>query len=266
VPRKKTNNVKKKTTKKTKLKKTPRDKKIEKQQPWLTEEEFNLEFRNQFPTIVEEIDKYIEACEEEAKKREPSFEVDSDLRLFKAYRWGWAVGYYESTEQILNHIKTFKSVKNQEAETLRAREELEKIGIDPIHDPNLDRLDPQDDNVEANDRFNNWWNETIDPEQKEKFKPFTFDDFDKYEAISFGAYLNMAFEDFDNLIKRYCWSRKRVGFWRHNEWGTATFHFDVINEKELNEVSKDYQIRQAKRVLEDEGYICKAPPDYSTGI
>ena len=103
----------------------------------------------------------------------------------------------------------------------------------------------------------------------------TFDDLDKYECISFGAYLNISFEDFDKFVKKYCWSRRRVGFWRVNEWGTQTFHFDVTNEEELQEHSKDFKIRQAKRLLEEEGIIepndkeeLQEPPepDYSKGI
>ena len=133
----------------------------------------------------------------------------------------------------------------------------------------------EDDNEEINNRFNEWWRTTQDPEYKSEYKSMTFDDLDKYECISFGAYLNISFEDFDKFVKKYCWSRRRVGFWRVNEWGTQTFHFDVTNEEELSVITKDFRIRQAKRLLEKEGIIEPVDneepqeppePDYSKGI
>ena len=154
--------------------------------------------------------------------------------------------------------------------------EEKKATGDPIHTTEDNaQFKVEDDNEEINNRFNEWWQTTQDPEYKSEYKSMTFDDLDKYECISFGAYLNISFEDFDKFVKKYCWSRRRVGFWRVNEWGTQTFHFDVTNEKELQEHSKDFKIRQAKRLLEEEGIIepndkeeLQEPPepDYSKGI
>ena len=47
-------------TKKTKPTKTARDKKIEEYCDWVTDKEFPMQFRNQFPTWIDDVDKYLE--------------------------------------------------------------------------------------------------------------------------------------------------------------------------------------------------------------
>ena len=281
-------------TKKKVLEKTARDKKIEEQQPWIDELNFPLDYRNQFPTDIQEIDNYIAFLKENATKYEVELNAHDELDMFQAYRWGWAVGWSEGIEAVMNRIKEVRNdtqiQKNLEHEE-RDKEEFDrqtrnqfiknyleekKATGDPIHTTEDNaQFKVEDDNEEINNRFNEWWRTTQDPEYKTQFQSMTFDDLDKYECISFGAYLNISFEDFDKFVKKYCWSRRRVGFWRVNEWGTQTFHFDVTNEEELQEHSKDFKIRQAKRLLEEEGIIepndkeeLQEPPepDYSKGI
>ena len=81
---------------------------------------------------------------------------------------------------------------------------------------------------------------------------------------------------FDEFIKNYCFSRKRVGFWQTDKHGTMTFFFDVKNQEELDAVNKEFEIQRAKKLLEDECIIEKVEdelgieelpePDYSKGI
>ena len=275
-------------TKKTKPTKTARDKKIEEQQPWLTDEEFPIEYRNQFPEEIQAIDNYIAWLKENATKYEVELKTTKELDMFQSYRYGWAVGWSEGVEKVLERIKEVRNDTKTE-ENSKAEENRNKVNKflsdklnqsieqgDPLYTSSDDaRFKVEDDNEEINNRFNEWWRTTQDPEYKTQFQSMTFDDLDKYECISFGAYLNISFEDFDKFVKKYCWSRRRVGFWRVNEWGTQTFHFDVTNEEELQEHSKDFKIRQAKRLLEEEGIIepndkeeLQEPPepDYSKGI
>ena len=58
-----------------------------------------------------------------------------------------------------------------------------------------------------------------------EFKPLTYEEIDKYEAISYGPFLGIPWEEFNKMIKRYCKASKRKGKWKTNEWGTQTFHF-----------------------------------------
>ena len=275
-------------TKKTKPTKTARDKKIEEQQPWLTDEEFPIEYRNQFPEEIQAIDNYIAWLKENATKYEVELKTTKELDMFQSYRYGWAVGWSEGVEKVLERIKEVRNDTKTE-ENSKAEENRDKVNKflsdklnqsieqgDPLYTSSDDaQFKVEDDNEEINNRFNEWWRTTQDPEYKTQFQSMTFDDLDKYECISFGAYLNISFEDFDQFVKKYCWSRRRVGFWRVNEWGTQTFHFDVTNEEELSVITKDFRIRQAKRLLEKEGIIepvdneePQAPPepDYSKGI
>jgi len=278
-------------TKTTKPKKTARDKKIEEQQPWLTDEEFPLEFRNQFPSEIREIDNYIAWLKENATKYEVELKTTKELDMFQSYRYGWAVGWSEGVEKVLERIKEVRNYS--EEEQIEEKKRLEEANrhktnhfINNYFEEQKEKGDPlyttddttqfkvEDDNEQINNRFNEWWQTTQDPEYKSQYQSMTFDDLDKYECISFGAYLNISFEDFDKFVKRYCWSRRRVGFWRVNEWGTQTFHFDCTNEEELNATTKDFRIRAAKRLLEKEGIIepieeePQEPPepDYSKGI
>ena len=275
-------------TKKTKPTKTARDKKIEEQQPWLTDEEFPIEYRNQFPEEIQAIDNYIAWLKENATKYEVELKTTKELDMFQSYRYGWAVGWSEGVEKVLERIKEVRNETNTE-ENSKAEENRDKVNKflsdklnqsieqgDPLYTSSDDaQFKVEDDNEEINNRFNEWWRTTQDPEYKTQFQSMTFDDLDKYECISFGAYLNISFEDFDQFVKKYCWSRRRVGFWRVNEWGTQTFHFDVTNEEELSVITKDFRIRQAKRLLEKEGIIEPVDneepqeppePDYSKGI
>ena len=278
-------------TKEAKLEKTERDYKIEEQQPWINIEDYPLSYRNKFPLDIEEIDKYIAWLKENATKYEVELHASQELDMFQAYRWGWAVGWSEGIETVMNRIKEVrndtqmqKNLENEEKEKeefdkhtrnefIKKYLEEKKATGDPIHttDDNA-QFKVEDDNEELNNRFTEWWQQQNDPEHKSEYKSMTFDDLDNYECISFGAYLNIAFEDFDKFIKRYCWSRRRVGFWRVNEWGTQTFHFDCTNEEELQTLTKDFKIRQAKRLLQKEGLIDKEEPqeppepDYSKGI
>ena len=208
--------------------------------------------------------------------------------MFQSYRYGWAVGWSEGVEKVLERIKEVRNDTKTE-ENSKAEENRNKVNKflsdklnqsieqgDPLYTSSDDaQFKVEDDNEEINNRFNEWWRTTQDPEYKTQFQSMTFDDLDKYECISFGAYLNISFEDFDKFVKKYCWSRRRVGFWRVNEWGTQTFHFDVTNEEELSVITKDFRIRQAKRLLEKEGIIEPVDneepqeppePDYSKGI
>jgi hypothetical protein len=230
------------TTKKTKLRKqerskiTARDKKIQKQQPWITETEFPLEFRNQFPTIIEEIDTFIEICKVQAERLVPSFELEEDSKLFKAYRYGWAVGWYEGTEAVLNKIKNIKAANEE-----------------PIEEPKVEEG--------QNGRFDSWWANEFDEENTEsRHRPMTYEDLDGYQGIAFGAWLDISFEDFDKFVHNYCFSRKRVGFWLTNEWGTMTWHFDCTNQAELHELSRETKIKKAKKLLETEGIIEPVEP------
>ena len=275
-------------TKKTKPTKTARDKKIEEQQPWLTDEEFPIEYRNQFPEEIQAIDNYIAWLKENANKYEVELKTTKELDMFQSYRYGWAVGWSEGVEKVLERIKEVRNDTKTE-ENSKSEENRDKVNKfisdklnqsieqgDPLYTSSDDaQFKVEDDNEEINNRFNEWWRTTQDPEYKTQFQSMTFDDLDKYECISFGAYLNISFEDFDQFVKKYCWSRRRVGFWRVNEWGTQTFHFDVTNEEELSVITKDFRIRQAKRLLEKEGIIEPVDneepqeppePDYSKGI
>ena len=58
-----------------------------------------------------------------------------------------------------------------------------------------------------------------------QFKPLTYEEIDRYEAIAYGPLLGIPWEEFNKMIKRYCKNRKRKGKWETNEWGTQTFHF-----------------------------------------
>jgi len=88
-------------TKKKVLEKTARDKKIEEQQPWIDELNFPLDYRNQFPTDIQEIDNYIAFLKENATKYEVELNAHDELDMFQAYRWGWAVGWSEGIEAVM---------------------------------------------------------------------------------------------------------------------------------------------------------------------
>ncbi len=114
-------------------------------------------------------------------------------------------------------------------------------------------------------KFNQWWDEQHDQNKFSDGK-MTFDTLDKYSVISYGTDLGVKFEKFSEFIKEYCWSRKRVGFWRTDEYGNHTFHFDVKNQEELDERNKEFRIKKAKELLETEGIIEPIESDYSKGI
>ena len=63
------------------------------------------------------------------------------------------------------------------------------------------------------------------------FKPLTYGDIDKYEAISYGPFLGIPWEEFDKMIQNYCKASKRKGKWKTNEWGTQTFYFSKRKER-----------------------------------
>ena len=65
---------------------------IDEQHPWVDEETYPLEYRNQFPTDIQEIDNYIAWLKMNAKKYEVELNSHDELDMFQAYRWGWAVG------------------------------------------------------------------------------------------------------------------------------------------------------------------------------
>ena len=96
-------------TKKTKPTKTARDKKIEEQQPWLTDEEFPIEYRNQFPEEIQAIDNYIAWLKENATKYEVELKTTKELDMFQSYRYGWAVGWSEGVEKVLERIKEVRN-------------------------------------------------------------------------------------------------------------------------------------------------------------
>ena len=58
-----------------------------------------------------------------------------------------------------------------------------------------------------------------------RFKPLTYEEIDRYDAIAYGPFLGISWEEFNKMIKRYCKASKRKGKWKTNEWGTQTFHF-----------------------------------------
>ena len=58
-----------------------------------------------------------------------------------------------------------------------------------------------------------------------QFKPLTYKQLDQYEAIAYGPFLGIPWEEFNKMIKRYCKASKRKGKWKTNEWGTQTFYF-----------------------------------------
>ena len=95
-------------TKKTKPTKTARDKKIEEYCDWVTDKEFPMQFRNQFPTWIDDVDKYLETLKVSSEQYEPSFELEEDTKLFQAYRYGYAVGFYEGVTQVLERVKEVK--------------------------------------------------------------------------------------------------------------------------------------------------------------
>ena len=270
-------------TKKAKLKRSPRDKKIEKEHNWV--KEFDLEFRNQFPSAIDDVDKYIKALEEGAEKLAPSFEIEEDTQLMKAYRYGWAIGWSEGNGTVLEKIKdiktdqqveedelvnemtnnkVFKFLEEQKAsdpdrkihrdEVLEAsyltREELANAGIQ-----NIDRYDinkrPEQLN---NSRFNEWWKNNSE-EQPQREGELTYEDLDRYSYINFSSSYGSKFSDFDKFIKDYCFSRKRVGFWQTTKRGESLFWFDLLNEDELNAQNKSIEIARAKQLLEEEGII-----------
>jgi hypothetical protein len=221
-------------TKKTKPTKTSRDKKIEEYCDWVTDKEFPMQFRNQFPTWIDDVDKYLETLKVSSEQYEPSFELEEDTKLFQAYRYGYAVGFYEGVTQVLERIKEVKQESTEQ-------------------EPEIDL------------KFNQWWEEQHDQNKFSDGK-MTFDTLDKYSVISYGTDLGVKFEKFSEFIKEYCWSRKRVGFWRTDEYGNHTFHFDVKNQEELDERNKEFRIKKAKELLETEGIIEPIEPDYSKGI
>ena len=189
-------------TKKTKPTKTARDKKIEEQQPWLTDEEFPIEYRNQFPEEIQAIDNYIAWLKENATKYEVELKTTKELDMFQSYRYGWAVGWSEGVEKVLERIKEVRNDTKTE-ENSKAEENRNKVNKflsdklnqsieqgDPLYTSSDDaQFKVEDDNEEINNRFNEWWRTTQDPEYKSEYKSMTFDDLDKYECITFGAYL-----------------------------------------------------------------------------
>ena len=237
--------MKKKTIKKkskTKSKgasKSPRDKKIEKQNPWV--KDIPLQERNKFPDKIDELDKYIATLKVRIRDHETSLDILEEEKHFTAYRYGWAVGWYEAYETVLEKLKGFETVNG-------------KVN---------GKLDTEE--YQSNKRFHDWWTQQREygreleiERSRNKWKLFEDKDLDTYDAISYSPALNISFDEFNDMVVKYCSRSKRVGFWRANEWGTQTFHFDVKNDAELHEVSKDFQIRKAKRLLEDEGIIIKA--------
>ena len=298
--------MKKKTKKKTtkaKPKKTPRDKKIESHNDWITDKEYPMDFRNQFPTWIEDVDKYIDLCNHLAEQKKPSFELEEDTDRMKAYRYGWGVGFAEGVESVLEKVKSIKAdqqklddakvnqlsnnkvhkyLEEQEPDrkiskqevleaSMLTREELIEAGIE-----DLDRyMTKKEEEPIWNVDFNEWWNENYDKDQTQPGK-LTYQDLDRYNYITYGTHLGDKFSVFDEFIKNYCFSRKRVGFWQTDKHGTMTFFFDVKNQEELDAVNKEFEIQRAKKLLEDEGIIEKVedelgteePPelDYSKGI
>ena len=283
--------VRKKRTTKAKITKTKRDKLIEKYCSWVNEKDFPMNFRNNFPTDINEINKYLLALEDAPEKYATSFEVEADKKLFQSYRYGYAVGFSEGVSQVLGKIKEVRSstiaeedeIANQistnkvfdylekenekdpdqmisKEEILQksklTREDLEKAGIQNV-ERYLTHNEP-----EINLEFNDWWNKTHGEGEEENFhtKKFTFHDLDKYKYISYGADLGVKFSKFSDFIKQYCWSRKRIGFWHTDELGNHTFHFDVKDKAELDEETREYRIQKAKELLEEEGIIEPVPP------
>ena len=282
--KKKSNGKKAETkTKKAKLKRSPRDKKIEKQHNFV--KEFDLEFRNQFPSAIDDVDKYIKALEEGAEKFAPSFELEKDTQLMKAYRYGWAVGWSEGNGTVLEKIKDIKTDQQVEEDELVNEMTNNKVfkfleeqkAIDPdrkIHkdevleasyltraelaDAGIQNIDRYDINKRADrladSRFKGWWQANSEP-QPQREGELTYEDLDRYSYINFSSGYGTSFSEFDKFIKDYCFSRKRVGFWQTTSAGESLFWFDLLDEEELNAKNKSIKIAKAKQLLEEEGII-----------
>jgi len=251
---------------------------------WITDKEYPMDFRNQFPTWIEDVDKYIDLCNHLAEQKKPSFELEEDTDRMKAYRYSWGVGFAEGVESVLEKVKSIKAdqqklddakvnqlsnnkvhkyleeqepdIKISKQEVLEAsmltREELIEAGIE-----DLDRyMKKKEEEPIWNVDFNEWWNENYDKDQTEPGK-LTYQDLDRYNYITYGTHLGDKFSVFDEFIKNYCFSRKRVGFWQTDKHGRMTFFFDVKNQEELDAVNKEFEIQRAKKLLEDEGIIEK---------
>ena len=132
--------VRKKRTTKAQITKTKRDKLIEKYCSWVNDKDFSMNFRNNFPTDIDEINKYLIALEEALEKYATSFEVEADKKLFQSYRYGYAVGFSEGVSQVLDKIKEVRSNTIAEEDEIANQISTNKVfdylsaGIPIIHD------------------------------------------------------------------------------------------------------------------------------------
>jgi len=288
--------VKKKTVKKKtpkKKNKTARDKAIEQKHDWLTEEEIPMELRNQFPEDIIEVDQYIQHCQNVASSHAPSFDVEDEIKTMKSYRYGWAVGWHEGVESVLDKVrqvqkerqamddekvnnlsnkKVFDYLEKEDPEKkIPAKKliEVSKVTKKELLERGIRDTDRYLHKTPEQERFDNWWVENYGYDRRKGIMTLSYESIDCFNGLQFGSWWSLSFEDFDQYIHNYCYNRKRVGFWEVDTYGHMTFHFDVLNKEELNEKNRERKILEAKQLLESEGIIERVEPpepDYSTGI
>ena len=147
-----------------------------------------------FPNDAVELRDYILTLEENMKDK-PTDHLREELRVYKAHQTGIYKGFCVAYEQLMTEADRVKREHpaDEEPEIVHPKEENAYK-----HDPNYE------------------------------FKPLTYEEIDKYEAISYGPFLGIPWEEFNKMIKKYCRKRKRKGKWKTNEWGTQTFYFKNI--------------------------------------
>ena len=160
-----------------------------------------------FPNDAVQLREYILTLEENMKDK-PTDHLREELRVYKAHQTGMYKGVCIAFEQVQREADKVtqghpERIKEEEEERIKEEEEIEH----PLeknaykHDPNYN------------------------------FKPLTYGDIDKYEAISYGPFLGIPWEEFDKMIQNYCKASKRKGKWKTNEWGTQTFYFSKRKER-----------------------------------
>ena len=141
-----------------------------------------------FPHNGEDLRNYILTLKENMKVK-PTEHLREELRVYEGYQTGLYNGFCMANEYIMSKAD---KIREEEAEE-EIKHPLEENAYK--HDPNYE------------------------------FKPLTYEQLDTYDAISYGPFLGIPWEEFNKMIKLYCKKRGREGEWKTNEFGTQTFHF-----------------------------------------
>jgi hypothetical protein len=149
-----------------------------------------------FPNNADQLVDYIKTLEENMRNN-PTDHLREELRVYKAHRTGIYKGFCIAYEQLMSEADKVKQEHPAEAD----------------EEPEI--VHPKEENAYKHD-------------PNYEFKPLTYADIDKYEAISYGPFLGIPWEEFNKMIKKYCKARGRKGKWKTNEFGTQTFYFQNI--------------------------------------